>query len=158
MSGLDLPCQTNVARLKVLIPTRYKWMQHSLIFAGCLCYLCVVILHWKLDKSSGIRQLIGPVLEGVLQTLWKAPRCLLLAPEARRGSDRGLSLSALPQRSLLAFWLSASAGARVFQKRALATGRQASQPARQAASRIVCSLGLGLEPVLGQLMLPRQIC
>lgn len=36
--------------------------------------------------------------------------------------------------------------------------RQTSQPARQAASRIVCSLGLGLEPVLGQLMLPRQIC
>ena len=53
--------------------------------------------------------------------------------------------------------LSASAGATVFQKRALATGRQASEPARQAASRIVCSLGLELQPGLGQLMLPRQI-
>lgn len=36
--------------------------------------------------------------------------------------------------------------------------RQASEPARQAASHIVCSLGLGLRPGLGQLKLPRQIC
>lgn len=47
---------------------------------------------------------------------------------------------------------------RVFQERALATCRPVSQPARQAASRIVCSLGLGLEPGLERLKLPRQIC
>lgn len=159
----EMKCQWNVPGMKVFIPIRYPINGE---FFGITDYLCCCECPTVNCTENLISQLVSLVrsvvwcivLKKAFVGLWDALGCVLLACEGRRGSERSLSLSALAQRSLLAFWLSASVGPRVFQKRALATGRQVSQPARQAASRIVCSLGLGLVPGLGQLKLPRQIC
>lgn len=163
ISGLDVPSQWNVACMKVSIPSRY-WADGGIFsISDFSCYReCTTVkLHWKLNKSSGITGKISCLLhsakEGICCTVrcsWVCSVCLW----GKKGRERSLSLSALAQRSPLAFWLSASAGATVFQKRALAMGRQVSQPASQTDSRIVCSIGLGLQPGLGQLKLPRQIC
>lgn len=58
--------------------------------AGCSCYLgCTAVnLHWKPDKVLWCQTADRSSVRRHFATLWKAPRCLLLAREARRGSDK----------------------------------------------------------------------
>lgn len=65
------------------------------------------------------------------------PGCALPACEERRGGERGLSLSALAQRSLPGFGPSARAGGRVLRG---GGGPHADQPDRQPAASSAASV------------------
>lgn len=144
ISGVDVPGQWNVALIK-----SWLWLswwhncKSALITWQIIWYETTYLTNDRMhshhrEKPLGVFCWPGRQ-EGEVGKAWS---CLLL----HRGHCWPFDCLPMqgPESSRRGPWLQAD--------------KWASQPARQAASRIVCNLGLELEPGLGQLKLPRQIC
>lgn len=150
----------NVARKKVFISAGCGAKR------GILWYHRLLVLLWARkckaapkNPASHLLPLVESlicctVLKKVFVSLWDPPGCVLLAREGKWEKLEPVCTCTEVTSGLLTV---CQCRGQSLPEEGLGY-RQTSKPARQAASHIVYSLGLGLEPGLGQLKLPRQIC